>query len=77
MELVLTRHARLAVDRRQIKRVWLRRLIHGPDRKEPGHNCCTEVWRLAIDERGDKDLVAVVRSTRRKHLLITAYLSDA
>jgi len=77
MELVLTRHARLAVERRGIKRVWLRRLVHKPDRMDPGDRFRTEVWRAALDEMGGETLVAVLRPTRRKLLLITAYIEGS
>lgn len=77
MEMVLTRHARLAAERRGIKRAWLRRLAHRPDTRAPGDRFRTEVWRLALDDLDGQTLVAVIRPTRRKLLLITAYLEGA
>ena len=76
MELVLTRHAKFALERRQIKRVWLRRLLHRPDSREPGDRFRTEIWRMTLEEGGGRMLVAIIRPTRRKYLLITAYIAD-
>ncbi|MEO1656375.1 MAG: DUF4258 domain-containing protein [Pseudomonadota bacterium] len=77
MELVLTRHAKLAVERRGIKRVWLRQLVHRPDSTAQGDRFRTEIWRLSVEELGGRTLVAIIRPTRRKLRLVTAYLEGA
>lgn len=74
-ELVLTRHARLAVERRGIKRGPLRRAVYHPDSTEPGKHWRTERRIARCGETGEV-VVAIVRPTRRKILLITAYRLD-
>lgn len=69
-ELVLTRHARLAVDRRGISRGELRGCVYHPDEVTRGRHFGTE---RRQKRSGTGVLVAIVRPTRRKLLLVTAY----
>lgn len=69
-ELVLSRHARLAVDRRRIGRGELRSCVYHPDTVEKGRGYRVELRRKCIEGRV---LTAVIRPTRRKLLLVTAY----
>lgn len=76
-EIVLTRHARLAKERRNIDRRWLKRTVDEPDDILPGKaNFGAEVRRRRIDEADGKRLVVVLSPTRRKVLVITVYFEE-
>ncbi|NNU17613.1 DUF4258 domain-containing protein [Parvularcula sp. ZS-1/3] len=65
-ELVKTRHARLAVERRGIGRTELRAAVFYPDTVEKGKG-------YKMEKRSAAGVVAIIYPTRRKLLLITAY----
>lgn len=74
LEIAFTRHARLALDKRGIKKAWVKRAINDPDRVLSGHaGDRSEVRKRMIDEAGEQTLSVVIAPTRRKALVVTAY----
>lgn len=65
-ELVKTRHARLAVERRKIGRSELRAAVFYPDTVEKAKG-------FKLEKRRAAGVAAIIYPTRRKLLLITAY----
>lgn len=71
-ELIVSRHARMAVERRGLARGDIRACVYRPDRIAPGKAASTEV-RCRMMEDG-RTMVAVVHRSPRHFRLITAYV---
>ena len=70
VELITTRHARFAMERRGLSRRDVRSAVYSPDRIESGHRLGTE---RRFKKVGNFIIVAVVAIERRYIRLVTAY----
>ena len=70
-ELITTRHARFAMERRGLSRSDVRAVVYDPDRTEAGRRPRTERRLRKVSER---TVVAVVALERRHFRLLTAYV---
>ena len=70
VELITTRHARFAMERRGLSRRDVRSVVYGPDRVEDGRRPRTERRFRKVSGR---TVVAVVALERRHLRLLTAY----
>lgn len=73
MELVFTRHALLAREKRGIKRRWCRMVCAAPSSVEKGRGHGVALYRGPVVDADGRILCVVLAPYRRKARVITAY----